>query len=163
MGETLPHAFLQHLKTNPEIIESIREFQVGYRSYFMADAASDDFTQEMRSAYLEFVKLIDSAVANFLAIYGATEEDFVAGLKWMEATQDPHWHAYNMCLQKIEFEEFVSMLRSDICLCCGRSLCSPGHALPTSSPPLEPTPQLQQPLGDEGVPPPPPPPPPEEL
>ncbi|CAE8614686.1 unnamed protein product [Polarella glacialis] len=133
----LPHAFLEHLKQNPHILESLRNFQAGYRGYFQVDSA-DGHTQEQRSAYLEFVNIVDAHLSAFLELYGASDEDFVAGLDRMKETQDPHWHAFNMVLQKTEFEDFKEMLRTDLCLCCGRPFNTPQH--PDYIPPPPPPP-----------------------
>eukprot|EP00435_Cladocopium_sp_Y103_P064045 s313_g25.t1 len=112
MSDTLPNHFLEHLRTNPHILESIRNFQVNYRPIFLV-SSGDEYTQEQRSAYLEFAQLIDMHMAQFLAMYGCTEDDFVAGLEWMKAAQEPNWFAYELCLKQIDFEYFVQMLRPD--------------------------------------------------
>ncbi|CAE7420104.1 unnamed protein product [Symbiodinium natans] len=148
MSETLPNYFLQHLRQNPQILESIRDFQVKYRSCFVQPSCTaDDYTQEQRAAYMEFANLIDLHMSQFFALYGGSEEDFVAGLEWMKATEDANWHAYQMCIKQIEFESFTQMLRADVCLCCGKPFASPGHPLPARSP--------YMPAGDEPPPAPP--------
>ncbi|CAJ1341319.1 unnamed protein product [Effrenium voratum] len=53
-SDTLPNYFLEHLRQNPHILESIRDFQVSYRPIFLEDGGGDDYTQEQRGAYLEF-------------------------------------------------------------------------------------------------------------
>ena len=147
MSDTLPNRFLEHLRSNPQILESIRNFQVTYRPIFMV-TPDDEYTQEQRSAYLEFAQLIDVHITQFLKLYGANEDDFVAGLQWMKLTQDPNWFAFELCLKQIDFEYFVQMLRADRCLCCGKAFRAPGH--------VEPLPEESQGYGGHAVPPPPP-------
>eukprot|EP00930_Biecheleria_cincta_P088674 TRINITY_DN77930_c0_g1_i1.p1 TRINITY_DN77930_c0_g1~~TRINITY_DN77930_c0_g1_i1.p1 ORF type:complete len:190 (-),score=31.33 TRINITY_DN77930_c0_g1_i1:170-679(-) len=160
-GETLPHKFLQHLKAQPQIIQSIIQFQSGWRPYFFVVSEDSDHTQEQRQAYLEFVKLIDEHVSNFLRLHDASEEDFVAGLECMKQAQDPHWHAFSMCLHNVEFEQFAKMMNADVCLCCGKQFGAPGHPAASVSLPAQPPPQPAGDLGPVGyadpTPPPPPP------
>eukprot|EP00439_Symbiodinium_sp_Y106_P067032 s1811_g11.t1 len=54
MSDTLPNQFLQYLRQNPHILDSIRDFQVKYRACFVQPRTSDDYTLEQRMAYMEF-------------------------------------------------------------------------------------------------------------
>eukprot|EP00747_Dinoflagellata_sp_TGD_P143250 gnl/TRDRNA2_/TRDRNA2_176362_c3_seq1.p1 gnl/TRDRNA2_/TRDRNA2_176362_c3~~gnl/TRDRNA2_/TRDRNA2_176362_c3_seq1.p1 ORF type:complete len:151 (+),score=29.27 gnl/TRDRNA2_/TRDRNA2_176362_c3_seq1:120-572(+) len=113
----LPALFLGHLKEHPEMLDSIRAFQGSYRHCFVM--SSEEYTHEQQLAYQEFLNLVDGHLSAFLAMYGATEDDFSTAMQYMKETSDPHWMAFDLMLRHVEFETFAALIRQNTCLCCG--------------------------------------------
>mmetsp|Transcript_52401 Transcript_52401/g.94059 ORF Transcript_52401/g.94059 Transcript_52401/m.94059 type:complete len:130 (+) Transcript_52401:79-468(+) len=124
----LPGAFIFYLQQHAEVLESIRNFQAAHRQYFMV--ATEEYPLEATYSYHAFVQLVDYHLNNFLREQGATVDDFSNAMLAMKASQDPHWMAFDLLLQKVDFQGFASLLRSNTCLCCGGVFMAHADAMP---------------------------------
>jgi len=129
----LPGAFLAYLTERSTILESIRYFQWSHRGRFLGGQAGDEYTLEQMDSHKSFLALVDHHLSPFLAEVGATDDDFAAAMLDMKHGQDPHWQAFDLLLQRVDFESFAALLRANVCLCCGGQFLWEGPSPPPSS------------------------------
>jgi len=129
----LPGAFIAYLAANPSILAAIRDFQSCHRVHFIGQARGEEYTAQQHDSHLSFLALVEFHLHHFLQSANVREDDFAAALLDLKIGQDPHWKAFDMLLNKVDFEGFVDMLRSDICLCCGGRFQAQAAVASTSS------------------------------
>lgn len=114
----LPGAFIKYLKTHPEVLDSIRDFQAANRHLFLGQD-NEEYPLEATTAYNSFVAMIDGHLNGFLGDYGATSDMFADALLDLKKTNDPHWMAFDLLLRKVDFMTVAGLMRTNVCLCCG--------------------------------------------
>eukprot|EP00928_Gymnodinium_smaydae_P044771 TRINITY_DN29886_c0_g1_i1.p2 TRINITY_DN29886_c0_g1~~TRINITY_DN29886_c0_g1_i1.p2 ORF type:complete len:222 (-),score=38.94 TRINITY_DN29886_c0_g1_i1:67-732(-) len=126
----LPDNFMLYLKDNKEVLEEIRAWQERYGDLFQGQL--EELPLAATDAYNAFIALVDRHLEAFLASQQATADDFAEALIEMRKSSNPHWNAFDLVLQKVDFPGFASMLRRNVCLCCGGQF----RAIPTAAPPV---------------------------
>eukprot|EP00931_Biecheleriopsis_adriatica_P104541 TRINITY_DN79203_c0_g1_i1.p1 TRINITY_DN79203_c0_g1~~TRINITY_DN79203_c0_g1_i1.p1 ORF type:complete len:175 (+),score=45.36 TRINITY_DN79203_c0_g1_i1:26-550(+) len=115
----LPGAFASRFQGNPAFLEVLFAWQDANRRHFLG-FADQEFPLDATVAYNEFLEIVDRELATFLAEQGATAAEFASALEEMKVSDDPRLRmVFNVVSRNVDFASLASLLRKNICLCCG--------------------------------------------
>eukprot|EP00747_Dinoflagellata_sp_TGD_P100629 gnl/TRDRNA2_/TRDRNA2_168092_c2_seq3.p1 gnl/TRDRNA2_/TRDRNA2_168092_c2~~gnl/TRDRNA2_/TRDRNA2_168092_c2_seq3.p1 ORF type:complete len:245 (-),score=35.22 gnl/TRDRNA2_/TRDRNA2_168092_c2_seq3:258-992(-) len=127
----LPGAYFMWLNKNQTFIDQMFEWQNNNRHFFQT--ATEEFTLEATIAFNDFMRLVDGYLAVFCSESGTTEDHFAAELQSFQDSDDPRTKRFfSMITKKTDFLHWASMLRKNICLCCGGGFRELGATYATS-------------------------------
>jgi len=113
--------------------------------------SEEEYSLMQYEAFKQFMDLVDRCLSSFTAQMGVSDDEFAQALLTMKMGQDPHWRAFDLLLQRVDFSAFAELMRSDTCLCCGGRFAlnfgGPDRLSPRAS-----LPPLQAPAGDTDAP-----------
>lgn len=122
LPEELAQKLLEYVQIRPGIHAQVRDFQLRERHLFLDDAPVDkgEHLLQWTDVHQRFLQLIQVHVDDFLNTVHCSDEELLHALRVSSTSDSPALSLFKMLLNTTDYEGFASMLRHNVCLCCGQ-------------------------------------------